>query len=491
MVTVVPTMNRGASLVNALGQGAQNAMNNPILQQKYQRSQIKSGLTDALGNLSPEQQQQLGPLVSLFGALGGIPGTDRALASLAPLLLNSQIARNVEGQGDVPGQGQVSGQANLSNALNQINGRGQSQQQLTAPFRSDSQPKQQFAPKTNPGELSNVGSYADQVSPGESNDYESGGLFPRIRTPEEIEQISTQKYLASNGAVPKESYYNQLLKENQVREQNYDKAKDLAHQAGISDQEMPKFIELGRQFQGEKDLNKWLPKAVNRWRQYKSAVNLLQGAQTPQFLEPKHRKDILSRYGTGLRDMKRLGLEEEGRMYAAKDGLSPLEVETELNPASARLKMAVDKAPEGFFDRKRYEKDFEKLQDLKAKSAKAKGEKYERQKYNPYNVYNDLSQQFPEKLQKSNDELGKYIAENLTDEDSLLVFRDKLMKSRGYDWRQFAPAYEAAIQNGFVPTASQMRELGEFATVPPRNSMDYIFIDYSPSRRLEQQRGVQ
>lgn len=88
MVTVVPTFNRGASIGQAIGQGLQGAV--PIAQQQLQRSQLQQGLQEALSNMSPEMRQRLEPTIGILSAFSGIPGNERALATLLPEILREQ-----------------------------------------------------------------------------------------------------------------------------------------------------------------------------------------------------------------------------------------------------------------------------------------------------------------------------------------------------------------------------------------------------------------
>lgn len=97
MVVVVPTMNRGSALAQAVGRGLQGV--EPMAQQQYQRSQLQNALNEAQTVFNDPNASQVDKLFAYKKAYAGLQGMgDRAEASMTPLLMaasgGEQAVRN-------------------------------------------------------------------------------------------------------------------------------------------------------------------------------------------------------------------------------------------------------------------------------------------------------------------------------------------------------------------------------------------------------------
>jgi hypothetical protein len=84
------------------------------------------------------------------------------------------------------------------------------------------------------------------------------------------------------------------------------------------------------------------------------------------------------------------------------------------------------------------------------------------------------------------------IADNVKNDTSLLLLRNKLRDDKGVDWRQFFDAFtRARNEYGFQPSVNQLQEMTELIN-PPRDSLVDIFSQPGKgwSRFIDWQRGA-
>lgn len=85
----------------------------------------------------------------------------------------------------------------------------------------------------------------------------------------------------------------------------------------------------------------------------------------------------------------------------------------------------------------------------------------------------------PSKNDKINqDRLQDLVFKSVEDGVPLLSIRHKLWKDKGYDWRQVVDAFNADLEKGMRLNRDQDRELAEFTSQPPRESLVDIFSDW-------------
>jgi len=130
--------------------------------------------------------------------------------------------------------------------------------------------------QTQPGDVPNVGKFANEVNGGTSYQTQTGGLFPRIMTPQEMESRAESEYIASNGQIPKSTAYAQLFNQNQEVERRYKEAEDKAMAANIPPSKIPEFMEMARRnFSNEPNINAFINKALPQWQQQQQAERAL------------------------------------------------------------------------------------------------------------------------------------------------------------------------------------------------------------------------
>lgn len=130
--TLSPNINTGSILGQALGEGIQTGATKGIDYQ-VNRSRLQNAL-GSLKNISPDASP-FELATSLIGATAGIPGAERYVGQLFPLLMNQLQAKKFgntpqPGQQTTPGLGQnVPGANQTSNQPNQLPGFGNQQPQ--------------------------------------------------------------------------------------------------------------------------------------------------------------------------------------------------------------------------------------------------------------------------------------------------------------------------------------------------------------------------
>lgn len=150
--TLPPRHAPQASLGNTLGQGLKQSFletAKPAIQQQYQRGQIQ----EALGGLKnlPSNASPTDVMTALIEATAGIPGAERYVGQLAPLLLQRAQANQTPGLEQIKGGG-IGSEGKLPGI--------QAGAQISQPQQQQPQPNQQFSnPSLAEGENLNLRSF--------------------------------------------------------------------------------------------------------------------------------------------------------------------------------------------------------------------------------------------------------------------------------------------------------------------------------------------
>ena len=447
MVTVVPTMNKGASIVNALSSGLKEGFNHPLVQQGIQRSRLQSALDQSKASMTPEMQQQLGPVMEMLKATGGIPGMDRSLAALLPEVMAQSRADRVLG---APGQ----------------------QMMGNNPYQMGSQ--QQNIPENQmqqPIGNSPLGTSASQLNPVEPLGGQQAGLsgvLPRVYSLDDMKNDAMSYAQRMRSPEAYAERFDQLTRENQIAEQKRSNAIKFAQDQGVSAADLPDFMQLGQRHAGIEDLPTWAKETQRDFGEWKRVTEQLDKAFIPGFftglVSKENRQKALKNLTDPVQTLVKLGREEQVRSKLANEYLSETEISEQIHPFSKEKQNAMQSLPKGTFPRNQEETIVFEGGRPQSKTT--------------FKSYDDVVSKSPKAVEQQNKNLAKWLKSNLTDDDSLLVLRDKITNDRDYDWRQFADALRMVQSEGKQLSASQNDELSEVYTQAPRDSLSKIFSDW-------------
>jgi hypothetical protein len=96
----------------------------------------------------------------------------------------------------------------------------------------------------------------------------------------------------------------------------------------------------------------------------------------------------------------------------------------------------------------------------------------------PFVSYEEAEIKAPKQMEFMRNQLSDFFQNNVDDDTSLLVLRDRLWGEKDYDWRLIADGLNQAISNGLVLNPRQLRELPEVRTQAPRQSLPDIMKDW-------------
>lgn len=473
MVTVVPSLNRGASIGEALGRGGAAVAKGKYEQQlkrdqlQYERGLLQTGLDEAKETFNNKESSATDKLFAYQKAFAGIPGGDRTQAALLPVLLadaraTASYGKGQNGQGSQGNTDNGSGngvsnirpgnQISSNNGGNQIPGQSQDFNQMNAQENGEIP----INDSLDRG-LADVG----QINPnlaGAKNPPMEGGILPHIKSTEDMRAEAIRLHQI-NPQIPMSQFFADQLQENALAEGRRAQAEQQAKKLGISDADMPEFFALGEQNANARSIPEWAKKTEQLFREYKAATKTLEGIAVPGILNASERQEYIGRAGDTMRLLQKMGREADTFTWGAKNGLTMFEMQNELYPASFELKKAVHYAPRGMFP----------IND-------EKGKPHQVSQYNKF-----LEQGNEKEILRSNYGLSQWMRQNLKPEDSLLVMRDKLMRDKDYDWKQFGQALAMAMQgeNGIKLSAHQIAEHGDFATQGPRDALPLVLKDLS------------
>lgn len=373
MVTVVPTLNRGASLAQAFGGGAQAAMNNPLITQKYQRGLLQEALDEAQQVFNDPRASPTDKLFAYKKAHAGLQGMgDRQEASLTPFLMQA-----------------ASGNQAARNAPNLYRG----QQQAS--------PSQQFP--ENGGESSQQRSMMGMQQQNSLQDQglnaptEKGLGLPRHHSPEEISQAARQDLLRGAVDLPQAKLMereNAYIDAEQAR-QNL-AAKEHADISKLRTEAQSSFLDFARErnpvlkdpsnekvfneidaqpmFKNISDPTKRFNAVNDVFNQYKlTEKNISETGKRADFQPERYNQNINS-LKTTVKPLLEKGQRGLAERILAENGYGRVEIARITNDLTPEQKGTISKAPSA--ERYQKEKDaFDSVEQYYAPSKKASEEK--------------------------------------------------------------------------------------------------------------------
>lgn len=450
MVTILPTKkNLGSYIGEQLGSGLSQGMNESI-DYNLRRSRLAEAMKP-LENLTQEEIQGKSPYeLSAMAAKALLPydPSGRVLSTLLPAIMNRQQADRIFGEG---GQ-QTGGISTPNNPMAQ--GSISNLQEKDAMLKASPaiEGKEGFPQPQEP---------------------KTGGFLPEIMTPEEMQQRVAQ---AARNDPSQAAYWQQFYQnQNTAAENQYAKAEDLLKSNGVAPDEVAEAMNIGKRYGYMKDPNDWLRATKRDYKEYKNNVTQLNDAFIPSFFTgltkgPKPRETALKTLTGPVNQLIKLGREQEVRPQLAQMGLSPTEIEEVIHPMPDRFNNTLKTLPKGPFSEEQMTPGKYDLGELIETG---------RNKQKPqFKSYDELSKESPQEIEKLNNILSNFLKKNLTKDMSLSVLRHKLVKEKGYDWRQFGPALDKAVADGLELSEAQNGELTEVYNKAPRDSLSEIFTDW-------------
>ena len=313
----------------------------------------------------------------------------------------------------------------------------------------------------------------EQRIPGEAFNSLAGGqpsygIVPRIQTVQEMDAQARDMATKAGDINAYPTFLSTLQAQNQQNMQQRERLERKAEEQGVSREDIPEFMEIGKNHNYERDEDKWLLKTNQDFGIYKNAKDSLDNAFIPGFFRglvksPKERERSLDRLNEPVQTLLRMNpaLEPKIRAQLAGEYLSPTEVEERIHPLTEKTKESLSKLPKGTFP--------------KEEVTSERG--HPERKENVFVDYDTAVKQAPREMAVMNKRLVDFFKSNVNDDTSLLVLRDKLW-DKDYDWRQISDALQEAVSNGLKLNTSQKAELVELQTQAPRQSLSDVFTDW-------------
>ena len=423
-IQILPPPTSGSNLI---GEGLRQGLASGI--ERGSNIGFQRKLTqEALQNIKPGASA-FDVASNLIQATAGIPGAERYVGQLFPLLLQQMQNKNAFDPDNVNAP---SGQTNQSNQpLEKEPGQYVSTQGMQQPNR-----------QIQPGQ--------GQAQPqGQNQNFQNleGGVLPRILTPQEIQAQASRMQMPPEQALSLVNSINQ----NNINQRSLAEGKAL--QSGVPAEELPEFMQAGQEFAGERNLDSWLTKTGERYKEYKSAKNALDRAIVPGFLRGaaekgknlnlasmgllgglvrggEFRDKALERIHPTVKRLVDMGFENYARQKLANEHLSPTEISEAIHPLSDEKKASINSFPQ--------------------------------------------ASKIPEPIREQR--LQKFIKDNVDRNTSLLAMRHKLWE-KGYDWQEVANVMRQSLNPNEL-SRWQNTELTDVETQAPKQSLSEIFRDY-------------
>lgn len=417
---MVTAVQRTPSFAQQFSEGlAQGAI--PYVQQQVQRSLLQQALGKVRGQMQNPQATPLDLMLGAMEAGAGIPGSERYMGALLPLLMQKGIAEKIYGGG----QG--------SQGAGSINTQGM---QLP-PAQATIPPKGEAAPPAQPAPY-------------------RGGVLPRVIPAEEMQEQSNQAALIAGNPDRYQQRFSELQAYNNAAEGAQQAARNRALEMGVNPQEIDEFMKIGQKYGGLDNLDKWVNSTKQEFKLYKNNKDKLQNAFIPKFWRglissPQEREKELHNLQPIVKEQIRLGFEPETRQFLADQGLSPIEVEEMIHPLSKQLEGRIKSLPSQSKEKYRAEDPFTGIP-----------------------VGYSLSANEAEKMTNN---LAPFFKKNVDEDTSLGVLRQALWE-KNYPWEVIGPAIRQAEAEGLELTPQQQNEMTEIETQPPRQSLSDIFRDW-------------
>lgn len=409
MVQVIPPKtNVGSQIGQALGRGVEAGANIG-----FQRGLLKNAL-GKVQNISPESSP-LEALTALMEAGAGIPGSERYIASLAPILLGTLRVNQLD-------------KAQNSGAAGQI-----------APGEGDLHPVAQ-----NPAQATEI---ATRFVAGDN----PAGFLSAPMNPQQLEDFAAEYSRVMNDPAAYQEGLARAQSINANRIQSRGAIEQGALAQGITPQELPRFMQLATKYQGSNDIPRIIRQTTDEMLQVRNQKEALLNINAPGIYQnlggiKQHvipgmtlykalnsrgaaRQKALKGYEELVRNLVNQGEEPYVReTLATKIGLSPTEIETLIHPLTPDLNRKIGGLPKG-----------------KGGNAQTR--------------VNNLTE---------------FFRDNVGNNTSLLVLRDNLINEKGYDWQEVLQAIKTAFPNGQNLNHYQNSEMS-FLAQPPIQSLSQLF----------------
>lgn len=415
MTTILPAERTSfEAIMNQIGHG----LSQTLPQAAMQRSQRETGLS-AIDQLQKQLQNSNGDINQMLPALA------------KAYTLNPGLERSGLGQTFMQ-------QAKVNRAYPQ-QGQGQSVH--------DNQQNQNSS--ENPNEFQQ----ANNAIPSPFNIFTGG----------DIDKASEQYARDINDADGYSKRQAQLNNLNQIAEQQRSVLEDAALKGNVSPEDLPRFMIAGSKFD-PRNPSRWVDQTKQEFKKVKSNLDQLERTFIPglgQGLLGQNRAQALKNLQKPVENLVKQGYEDDAREQMAENYMSPSEIEETIRPLTNQKLKAIEKLPNGSFPA-------HKTEGLDIFSTKP-ALKY------PLGTFEEAQITHPKELEKMQNELSDFFLKNVDKNTALLPLRDKIWEEKDYDWQQFSPAIEQAIQKGLKLTDRQQTEMADISTQPPRQSLPDIF----------------
>lgn len=411
----------GQSLGMGLGQGIQQGGNIGV-----QRGLLNQALGQARQSIQPKIDPQTGEKIpvnpvdaifSLMQAGAGIPGSEKYLGQLAPLLLGALRTENLYGEGG--GATGATGQPGVGRTGGKI-------------------PTEQEASQA-----------ASKFVSGE----EGRGLLTPIWNPEQKQKYAAEyaRQLNDPAAFDRGLAQAESISQSGMEARNY--LSDAARNQGILPEEMPRFMQAAQEFSSDpryKDLPSLERAAIDKTLQIRNQKEAIQNLEAPGIYQKlggvlqhfipgmtlynalsesgSKREKALKPYQAQVQNLVREGEEPFVRTQLADKGLSTTEIEELIHPLSNVMREEVLHLPSAKM--------------LKPQEREAK--------------------------------LEDFLRTNVGNNVSLSVLREAVMKYKKYSWEDFSRAVNKAFPEGQNLNRYQVAELANLSK-PPAQSLSQLF----------------
>ncbi len=421
MVSILPSERSPWEMISkSIGQG----LSQTLPQAAMQRSQRETGLS-AIDQLQQQLQESGGDITKMLPAIARAyslnPGLERS--GLGQFALQNAKAKNFYGGG----QGQ-----------SQDKGQGQSQ------FGESNQESPQQNPNQN---------YEDTYG---------------VRNPNTIEAKAKQDAISSGDPERYIKSINEQNVVNKIAEDYKENLKNLARKDGVSEEDLPDFMEAGSKVPTENP-DRWLKESRQIFAPQKKAFDALKAAFIPGIgsaLMGKDRDAELKKITPDVQALVKMGREKQARDYLASQWLSPIEIANQIHPIERKQEAAISKLPSGIFPAD------------KRKNADWKGLGEKKLNPNPFVPYEVAKEKDPQAMQIMQDRLADFFYNNVDKDTSPLALANKIWEDKSYHWDQMGPALRQAVEKGLKLEPHQLAEMSEINSQPPRQSLPDMFKDW-------------
>lgn len=296
-----------------------------------------------------------------------------------------------------------------------------------------------------------------------------------IMTPQQIKQASEEygRVLNDpNAVIQRQQTLNNL--NDIATTQREDLQKLLGATSHFPAEDLNRMMQVGSQFDPTNP-NEWAQKTLREYALVKSFDDQLDRAFIPGLgsgLLGRDRESELKNLRPIVKNLIDAGLEADTRTKLANNYLTPTEIEEVIHPLTPQNLKSIEKLPKGIFK-------FNEGETSKAFTPHYEENKVRKENVPKFLSYDQAQIKAPEEMKTMKRLLSDFFLKNVDDKTSLLPLRDKIIKERDYDWRQFGPALSEAMQKGLKLNGKQMAELADINTNPPYESLPDIFRDWS------------